>query len=157
MLYPLVAWLVAALCVGVMLRVAFRIAALERPTVAELLARVAVTSAELAKGSAREQVTLAELDEQVRDIERESHLGPELPQGLARAALATGTAMAIIAAIAPRELSQRLVPAALSFSAGVAGAVAVALAGRWAKAKSREVRAYWSQILRKARHQIKAE
>lgn len=157
MLYPLVAWLVAALCVGVMLRVAFRIGSLERPTVAELLARVAATSAEAADGPAREQATLAELDEQVRDIERESQLGPELPQGLARATLATGTALAIIAAIAPQELSPRLTYAALAFSAGVAGAVGVALAGRWAKVKSREVRAYWSQILRKARHQIKAE
>lgn len=149
MLYAVLAWLVAAVCVAVVYARARRLSAIELPTTEALVERA------LAEGGAEPSVEhqalrRIALDEIVGDIDRETRRGAEWARALARVSLASGTALSLLGMI-ERRSSADWIAIAATFLAGVVGSVGTAFVGRLADERSRRVREHWSGAVRRAR------
>lgn len=122
---------------------------LELPTPSALLERLRA----LVPSGANAATLRAELDDLLIDVDRETASRAELPAALARAALASGTALALLA-VASRPSIARLVPAGTAFGAGVVGAMLVSYLGRLARERSQQARAHWSGLASAVRKQL---
>lgn len=132
-----------------MVRRVQRLRSVELPTAEQLVARARESSGP-SDDVARVQL---ELDDFVRDVDGETHALPELAGALARVALASGTALALLR-LATNFGFAALPHAGACFGTGVVGAMFVSYLGRLASARSRAIRAHWSDASAKARRQI---
>lgn len=151
MVFAVVAWLVASVCVALVSARVRRLGKLELPSVPALVERV-----ESLGGSATTELggdSRFWLDELVRDVDRETRVGSELPRSLGRVSLASGTALALLALI-DRPGAPSWVAAVVAFTAGVVGTVVVSLLGRLADGRARQVREHWSNVARRARERL---
>lgn len=147
--FALVALAVALACTGVMLQRVRRLQRVELPSAAELARRAKESGGEAANPA---RVSL-ELDELLRDLDGDTRALPELASALGRVSLASGTALALLT-IATKFGFASLPFAGTCFGAGVVGTTAVSYLGRMASARSRRIRAHWSDASAKARRLI---
>ncbi|MGC4092086.1 MAG: hypothetical protein QM756_30235 [Polyangiaceae bacterium] len=145
----IIAVAVALACAVAMFRRARRLSRVELPSAVRL-----VESARERAGSDAENARLlAELDELLIDVDGDSRALPEVASALGRVSLASGTGLALLS-LASNFGFAALPSAAACFAAGVVGATAVSYFGRLASARSRAIRAHWSDVIVKARRQI---
>lgn len=95
----------------------------------------------------------AELDELLRGIDGETRALPELASALARAALASGTALALLSVAGSPSLHS-LKYAGAAFGAGVVGTMGISYLGRLASLESRRIRSRWSSVSVLVRRQL---
>lgn len=151
MTFAIVALAVTLACVGVMLQRVRRLQRVELPSASVLVERAKESSGNSADPA---RVSL-ELDEFVRDLDGDTRALPELGSALARVALASGTALALVT-IATNFGFSALPFAGACFGVGVVGAMAVSYLGRLASARSRAIRSHWTDACAKARRRIGA-
>ena len=154
MLYALIAWIVSAICVGVVARKTRRIRAIELPSVGSLVARV--QRLVRASDPAFRARVRSELDELSLEIDRETALHTELPRALGRIVLGAGTGLALFAFLQSANRADLTAPLA-SFVGGVVGALLIAQIGRLASARARHVRAHWSDTVARAWARLSGE
>jgi hypothetical protein len=144
-LYAILAAVVAAACVAAPARKAFELSRSERPKAAEVLARIRASQS---GDSAADW--LWELDELVIEVDGKTRAPAELSTALSRAALACGTAFAVLTLASSPDLAH-LPEAGMAFGAGVVGATLAKYFGRMAKAHSATLRSHWSGVARDVR------
>jgi hypothetical protein len=121
------------------------------PDLATLLGRIRAA----ASGERRED-QLWELDELVIEADAASRAPAELPRAFARAALANGTAFAVLTLASNPDL-MHLPEAGVAFGTGVVGALAAVHFGRLASKRAQKTRAHWSALAREARRALDDE
>jgi len=144
-LYAILAAVVAAACVAAPARKALDLARSERPKAAEVLARIRASQAGDSVAD-----WLWELDELVIEVDGKTRAPAELSTALSRAALAGGTAFAVLTLASAPDLAH-LPEAGMAFGAGVVGAILTTYFGRMAKAHSATLRSHWAGIAREVR------
>jgi hypothetical protein len=138
-------WLAAAVSAALVLWSQRRLAALQR------LARVAPERArEVARS--RESASVAELNEMTIDLRAQLQTPGFVPQRCGRAALATGTLIALIQVarnLAASQLSTLAEPL-LAFTFGCVGMIGCSLLGRAAEVEARGLRQHWNSLIRRS-------
>jgi hypothetical protein len=148
-LWVTLALAIASVCVGVMWKRVLRLSKIELSSVASLVERARENSGE----NADQARILLELDDALIDVDGATHALPELSSALARIALASGTALSLLAMASDFRFST-LPPAGACFGVGVVGAMAVSYLGRLANARSRVIRAHFTDASAQAHRQI---
>jgi hypothetical protein len=105
------------------------------------------------KSGERREDWLWELDELMIELDAKTRAPAEFSLALARAAIAGGTALAVLTLASAPDLAH-LPEAGMAFEAGVVGAGAATYFGRLAKAYSMVVRTHWSELAREARRTL---
>lgn len=142
------AWIVALVCAGAS---AWHVRNMRRwrsPGVDALVQTARAESSSVA-------FARSELEQVARDAERRLSLGTLLPRSLARVALASGTAVAILLLAVVRRDLPTSVPAALAaFVGGLVGSLVSATFGRQAKAVAADSRSEWRRHLAEAKRAL---
>jgi hypothetical protein len=147
-LYAILAAAVATGCVSATARQAWRLARRERPGSAQVLERIRGT-----KSGDRNADWLWELDELMIEVDGVTRAPAELSHALARASLASGTALAVLTLASAPDLAH-LPEAGVSFGVGVVGAAGATYFGRLAKVYSARARSHWTEVARAVRRSI---
>lgn len=132
-------------CIGVPALRARELARLDLPDSKTLMQRIRSTA-----GSERPQELLWELDELVIEADAGTRAPVELSLGLSRAALASGTGLAVLTMASNPDLLH-LPGAGMAFGAGVVGAMGAAYFGRLAKGHALRARIHWSKVAKDVR------
>jgi len=148
-LWAALAIAIASACVGVMWKRLRRLSKVELPSASVLVERARESSGANAEAAR----VLLELDDTLIDVDGATHALPELASALSRVTLASGTALSLLA-LASNFGFSTLPRAGTCFGVGVVGAMAVSYLGRLASARSRAIRAHWTDASAKARRQI---
>lgn len=150
-----VAMLTSTACIVVAVWHARRVASRASPGVAVLLR-------ELREGAAAPggmEFARSELSSRQLEAERALTLATLLPRSLARIALASGTALALLqlTIAADGRTMSSVVGALAAFAAGLFGSIASAWFGREARERARTARAEWKRHVLEADRQLKRE
>ena len=150
-----VAWIASAACAGLAAWHARRLLARRSPGVDALVA-------ELREGAAAPggvEFARSELLSRQGEAERSLTLATMLPRSLARIALATGTAVALLALTSAGEgrTMSSIVGALVAFVGGLFGSTASALFGRQARERAHTARAEWRRHVLEAERRLKSD
>jgi hypothetical protein len=103
-----------------------------------------------------EEARIAELNEMTIDLRSLLHTPGFVPQRCGRAALATGTLVALIQVA--RNLGApsftMLTPALLAFACGCIGMIGCSIIGRAAEAEAKGLRQHWNSLIRRSRRDV---
>ena len=147
------AWMVAACCLLLSLRLIQRLQRLYAPQPSALLAELL---AEVGAGAADSELVrraaIAELNQRLSDVSFELELLPARFAALTRICLASGTALALVGYIGAnanlRSPVERVLGLVACAAGGLLGAACVSAVGRMAKPRSAAIREGWDQASR---------
>lgn len=147
-----VAWLVSFVCIAIAAWHARRVARHASPGIEALLRELEAGAA--APGGV--EFARSELASRRTEAERALTLATLLPRSLARIALASGTALALLQLTAGEgHRMSSIVGAVVAFVAGFFGSIVSAWFGREARERARTARAEWPRHLLEADRRLK--
>jgi hypothetical protein len=149
------AWLTSLVCVALAVWHARRVRERASPGVDALVREL--RDAGTAPGGV--EFARSELSARQADAERALMLATLLPRSLARIALASGTALALLqlTAASPAGMMSAIVGALAAFAAGLFGSLASAWLGREARERARTARAEWKRHALEADRRLQRE
>jgi hypothetical protein len=155
-LLPAAAWASGIIFVVVTARHAKRIERSACPGVAAIVERARAAAAD-APADSRDAFARLELDLMRDETSRTLALATVVPRGMARVALATGTAFAVLslARYARDGLAPATLGAAAAFLGGAICSSAAAAFGRRARERAQTLRSEWKRALKLAEHELR--
>ena len=148
---PVVAWLVAALCSLLAVRLLRGLLRLDAPTpgalLSELLAEVGASATD---SEFVQRAAIADLNARLADVSFELGLLPTRFTALTRICLASGTALALFGYISAEARSPvaRVLELVACAAGGIFGAACVSTIGRMARHRSAAIRENWDRSSR---------
>ena len=149
------AWLVAAFCALLAVRLMRVLQRSNPPAAAELLSELlAEVGASAFDSELVQRAAIAELNRRLSDVSFELSTLPARFTALTRICLASGTALSLFGYIgansSARSPLQRIVELAACAASGIVGAACVLTIGRMAKQRSAAIREEWDRSSREA-------
>jgi hypothetical protein len=148
---PVVAWLVAALCSLLAVRLLRRLLRLDAPAPSVLLNELlAEVGASAANSEFVQRAAIADLNGRLADVSFELGLLPARFTALTRICLASGTALALFGYIGAdaRSPVERVLELVACAAGGIFGAACVLTIGRMARQRSAAIRENWDRSSR---------